>query len=229
MSQVYQLDTLVYLLENNVKSFLKGMSTNTTEAVNNAFVDKNGRIVSTFQQLKIGSDRWILCVPRSAELNFDKHIEKYGRLTKTRYEKWPHRVYISENNSLTDAEYVIDTTWGKMIITQKNIEKIASANALMEWRVEKNIPWQGFDYKDQMLLNVYPEAYVSFEKGCFLGQEVLSRVKYKSAPPKKLVVAYQNDLEEKEQERMTSIIMCPKNKKKKGFVFIISSREDLFL
>ena len=39
-----------------------------------------------------------------------------------------------------------------------------------------------------MLLNVADEAWVSYTKGCYLGQEIVARVHFRSKPPKKLVV-----------------------------------------
>jgi len=62
-----------------------------------------------------------------------------------------------------------------------------------------------------MLLNV-SEDYVSYQKGCFVGQEIIARVHHKSRPPKKLAVAA-------DSVDMTSRVKDPRTGKELGFAF----------
>lgn len=52
--------------------------------------------------------------------------------------------------------------------------------ALDVLRVEAGSPWYGHDVDDTVLLPEIPlEPYVSYTKGCYIGQEVVARVKYR--------------------------------------------------
>ena len=47
-------------------------------------------------------------------------------------------------------------------------------------RVEAGTPWYGHDVDETVLLPEIPlESYVSYTKGCYIGQEVVARVKYR--------------------------------------------------
>ena len=61
------------------------------------------------------------------------------------------------------------------------------------FRLKHGIPVHGADYDREMLLNLNDLSYVSFEKGCFLGQEIIARVHHRGKPPKKLVVRRERD------------------------------------
>jgi glycine cleavage system T protein len=52
--------------------------------------------------------------------------------------------------------------------------------ALDVLRVEAGVPWYGHDVDETVLLPEIPlEPYVSYTKGCYIGQEVVARVKYR--------------------------------------------------
>ncbi len=54
------------------------------------------------------------------------------------------------------------------------------ATALDVLRVEAGVPWYGHDVDETVLLPEIPlEPYVSYTKGCYLGQEVVARLKYR--------------------------------------------------
>jgi hypothetical protein len=60
-------------------------------------------------------------------------------------------------------------------------------------RMGLGVPESGADFgsEEMFLLDVNYDALngVSFEKGCFIGQEVTSRMKRKSAPPRRTLIA----------------------------------------
>jgi folate-binding Fe-S cluster repair protein YgfZ len=71
------------------------------------------------------------------------------------------------------------------------------------------------------LLNVSErEDLVSFTKGCFLGQEPISKVHNRSKPTWKLVVKSAEDCPPEERSKMTSQAIDPQTKKTRGFVFV---------
>ena len=40
------------------------------------------------------------------------------------------------------------------------------------------------DDDEELLLNIFPDGYVSYTKGCYLGQEIIARVHYRAKPSK---------------------------------------------
>ncbi len=52
--------------------------------------------------------------------------------------------------------------------------------ALDVLRVEAGMPWYGHDVDETALLpEIGPEPFVSYTKGCYIGQEVVARIKYR--------------------------------------------------
>jgi folate-binding protein YgfZ len=52
--------------------------------------------------------------------------------------------------------------------------------ALDVLRIEAGVPWYGHDVDDTVLLPEIPlEPYVSYTKGCYVGQEIVARIKYR--------------------------------------------------
>ena len=90
----------------------------------------------------------------------------------------------------------------------------------MLFRVVNHIPVQGIDYRDEFLLNISDEEFVSYAKGCFLGQEPISKVHNRSKPTWKLVVRYQDECTEEERQKMTSVVVDPATRRTMGFVFV---------
>lgn len=54
-------------------------------------------------------------------------------------------------------------------------------------RIEAGVPWPGREITAQTILNeLGSEAMVSFTKGCYVGQEIVARIKYRAHPPRVL-------------------------------------------
>lgn len=54
-------------------------------------------------------------------------------------------------------------------------------------RIEAGVPWPPFELNDGVILNeLGTEEYVSFTKGCFVGQEIVARIKHRAHPPRLL-------------------------------------------
>ena len=88
------------------------------------------------------------------------------------------------------------------------------------FRLKNRIPIQGVDYNDDMVLNVDEHDFVSYTKGCFLGQEPVAKVHNRSKPTWKLAVRYEDELSDEEKAKMTSKILDPQTKRAMGFVFV---------
>jgi len=77
------------------------------------------------------------------------------------------------------------------------------------------------DYQaDEFLLNIDESTYVSYTKGCFLGQEPVAKVHNRSKPTRKLVVMFEVECAPEEKPKMTSKIIDPISGRMQGFIFV---------
>lgn len=220
----YPLDSVALVLKNNVQKFMKGMASNTLDQPLNAFVDLAGKIIATFPIQEISADEYLCVVARDVLDEVMTHVQKYGRLSKTMASPLDSYVYFEMDGaeSVSDAEgdYRLAYGDGVMLVSEAALETTATEDEFNRFRLKHHIPLHTIDYHNEMLLNVSEESFVSFDKGCFLGQEVLARVHYKAKPPRKLSVANVSDCNEKEQGRMTSVVKDLDTGESKGFIFV---------
>lgn len=204
------------------QAFLNGLTTNSLDKPQSAFVNISGRIIATFDQIKISDEKFLLVIEAAFVPSVLLHLERFARLSKA---------VISEENLLvyfdlqglyhpTPAEFVIAQKCGQLVLTDNNLSSEVSDEEFTRFRLKNNIPLLGVDYKDEMILNVSETDFVSFSKGCFLGQEPLSKVHHRSKPTWKLAVKVQEDCSPEEKEKMTSKAVDPLNGKVYGFVFV---------
>ncbi len=60
-----------------------------------------------------------------------------------------------------------------------------SPEAFDPLRIEAGIPWPGIDIDETVIFNeLGREDWVSHTKGCFVGQEIVARIKYRAHPPR---------------------------------------------
>lgn len=54
-------------------------------------------------------------------------------------------------------------------------------------RIEAGVPWPGKEIQETVILNeLGSEEWMSFTKGCYVGQEIVARIKYRAHPPRLL-------------------------------------------
>lgn len=229
----FKANKIVIKLKNNVNKLLKGVSANTLEANKNAFLDVFGKIIITSYQIK-GDDEVLLIIERQFLERLKKHLEKYCKLTKTIIEETDYKVYAKmqneegndEEKDQQKKEMIIKDKTGAWLITKKILRTITNENEYTVWRVKNNIPLQSVDYDQEMLLNINDDEYISFTKGCYLGQEIIARVHNLATPPKKLIIKYEDDCTEEEKERLTSKCLDQKTGKTIGFIFVKNTDEE---
>lgn len=217
--RLYKLDHVVYHVTKNASQLLVGITTNTLDAPYNACVDHAGRIIATFSQLSFPDNTHLIVLSKDAEIAFAQHLFSYVKLAKSAIQKLSHTIYFDLDDSYTVAEheYRIPQLKGSLIITSEELKSTVSDEEFTSFRLTHNLPLQGIDYTNQMLLNIDTQLqYVSFTKGCFLGQEVLARVHNLAKPPLLLKVVDEDEC----TSTLTSAIVDPKTQKKKGFCFI---------
>lgn len=220
--KLYKTSKVLWKIKDPSGAFLKGYGANTLDRPRNAFVDIKGKVVATFDQLKIAEEEMAVVLESSVQESLRKHLGKYLPICKADITEEPsYQIYFDLQGDfpLQEGEWALPQKKGQLLITSRDLESIVSEEEFTLFRLLHEIPIQGIDYDDEMLLNISPTEYTSFTKGCYLGQEVLSRVHFKSKPPRKLVVKKQSDCTPEELERMTSPAKDLETGQIMGFVF----------
>lgn len=79
------------------------------------------------------------------------------------------------------------TLWMEAGSTENPAAPLCEPEALEMLRIEAGVPWPGKEIGPSVILNELGEqAPVSFTKGCFIGQEIVARIKYRAHPPRLL-------------------------------------------
>lgn len=218
----YRLNKIVLRIHNNAERFLNGLTSNALDAPRNAFLTQHGRIIATFDQIKISDGEFLITFERSALEVLMQHIKKFLMLNKTTAEPASLNVYFDLDGSYAvgPEEYRIPQKAGAIIFTSKELPVNVFDEEFTLFRLKNNIALHGVDYKDELLLNIDEHEHVSYTKGCFLGQEPIAKVHNRSKPTWKLVVRVEDDLTQEEKIKMTSKVKDPQSGKVTGFVFV---------
>ena len=220
--KLYQLNKTVLSLRNNPASFLNGLTANELDQPQNAFVNIAGRIIATFDQLKVSDDEFLIVIEESFLNAVLEHIDRYVRLAGVKVAPLDDYVYFDLEGSAAVHvdDHIIRQKKGRLLMTRRLLTANVSESEFTLFRLQNDIPLHGTDYKDEFLLNVSQMDFVSFTKGCFLGQEPISKVHNRSKPSWKLVVQDSNACTEEEKLKMTSRVFDPQTKRTLGFVFV---------
>ncbi|MBI1971025.1 hypothetical protein HYS47_04715 [Candidatus Woesearchaeota archaeon] len=225
--RLYHCDKLVLRASPNPESLLSGITTNTLDAPQTAFIDVFGKIVVMADQIRIrvkgtieGGDV-LLVIERQFFQRLKKHIHQYVLLcdTKLTEEHWFVYWNLDQDYEAGDDEHVIPQKAGQLVLSPDDLACSVSEEDFVRFRLKNNIPLQGKDFDQEMALNV-GDWFVSFAKGCFLGQEVVARVKSRSKPPKKLIVINDIQCTSEQKKQMTSVSLNQSTGVKQGFLFV---------
>ena len=220
--RLYRLEKIVLNIRNNAEKFLHGITSNTLDKPHNAFLDFHGKIVATFDQIQVEADKYLIVIEEKFLDSLMQHLERYIKLSKTIVEKEDYRVYFDLDGDYekNEGEFLIPQKKGQLVITRKDLKSTVSDEEFTLFGLKNNIPIHGMDYQNELLLNVDEKDFVSFTKGCFLGQEFISKVHSRSKPSWKLVVKSHDQCDETEKEKMTSKAVDPATGKTIGFIFV---------
>jgi len=192
---------------NFTSGFLNGITSNTLDAPLNAFLNQHGRIIATFRQQKISDDEFLISVPSIAKDNLLKHLERYVKLSRVSINPSGQAVFINVDTG--------QTVWD----TQPHANSISDEEFTL-FRLNHNIPLMGVDYQaEEFILNVHEHDFVSYAKGCFLGQEPVSKVHSRAQPARRLIVTFEDQCSPQDAAKMTSKIKDPETGRLKGFIF----------
>ncbi len=220
--RLHSINKAVLRIRNNAERFLSGLTSNALDKPRNAFLNLHGRIIATFDQIKVAEDEYLIVLEPFAVEALMLHIKKFLMLNKTTAEPAALNVYFDLDGiyKASAGEYVIPQKSGQMVLTPQKLQADVSQDEFTLFRLKNNIPLHGVDYHDELLLNIDEYEHVSYTKGCFLGQEPVAKVHNRSKPTWKLVVRSEDELNEEEKNKMTSKVLDPRNGKTMGFVFV---------
>ena len=219
----------VLRFKNKADEFLKAYTTNDLNRPRNAFLDSHGKIIATVDQLLISPEEVLIVIEAQFEERLRRHLEKYLPLYGTEIKNTDYHIYIDFKSASHDQNPTYEVSTGVLIIVQKAGRMILSSEVLTAtvteeefclFRVQNQISVQGVDYDQDVLLNIADEEYVSYNKGCYLGQEIIARIHFKGKPSKKLVVKTDDECNAEERSRLTSKIWDPKKSQNFGFLLI---------
>ena len=197
MKLVALSNKLVLRFTGGAYEFIQQYSTNVPEAPQNAFIDLKGRIVATFEQKKNGDDMLAIIEKQFLE-RLKNHLRVYLDISGTKMEETRFKAYFDlEPDTFCLREkapqaFEIGQKKGRILLPLPEGADLSGAEVSAEeftsFRLKHGIPVQGVDYDRELLLNVGDEEFVSYTKGCYLGQEIIARVHHLGKPPKKLTV-----------------------------------------
>jgi folate-binding protein YgfZ len=224
--KIYPLARMVLLAKPRAESFLNGLTSNTMDQPQNAFLNVHGRIVATFDQYRIDEDRILLVIDAAFVEEILKHVERYAKLAGVTMERLTDfKVYFDLDNyyQISEGEYRIPQKQGQLILSKRCLSATVSQEEFTRFRLSHHIPLFAVDYqKDEFLLNVSEQDFVSYVKGCFLGQEPVAKVHHRSKPSWKLMVCTaEENLQEKRGELTSQCI--DEVGHVKGFAFVRNS------
>lgn len=230
MSRVYLTRKKVLSIASNAEALLKGLTSNDLNQPRNAFLNIHGRIIAVFDQVRWSEDEYWIALEEGYVDDVLQHVDRYARLNGSSLRVMDHRGYFFLNQEDLDVdvqEALIPQKRGILLLSERPIESSVTDDQFTLFRVCNAIALQGVDFEHEMLLNVSETEYVSFTKGCYLGQEPIAKVHHRSQPTWKLMVKTVDDCDETEREKMTSVSQDPQTGKTMGFVFVKNSSKTL--
>ncbi len=171
--RLYKASKILLRFKNKAADFINAYTTNTPEAEKNAFVDIRGKIVAVFDQKYVSPDEVLVIIEAKFRERLLGHLDKYLKLSDTVIEEDKRFVYFD-----------LDAPAPHLFLSEKELPAGVSAQEFEAFRAKNKIRIQGTDYDNELLPNVFPEGYVSYTKGCYLGQEIIARVHYRGKGPK---------------------------------------------
>jgi folate-binding protein YgfZ len=205
--RLHKLPDTVLSIKGHASGFLNGIASNTLDAPLNAFLNQHGRIIATFRQQKINDEEFLISVPSMAVDNLFKHLDRYMKLSRVNITPSEHKALINLGTA--------HTVWD----AHDHADDISDEEFTL-FRLKYRVPLMGIDYQaDEFILNVHEYDYVSYTKGCFLGQEPVAKVHNRAQPSRQLIVQFEDQCPPQEAVKMTSKALDPESGRVKGFIF----------
>lgn len=215
----FRLNKKILVFRGAAAEFVNAYATNVPEAPLTAFIDVRGHIVATAEQTMAGHEVFV-AVEAGAAGPLQDHLQRYLPLFNVRFEELPCEVYFSDEAPSPEHRVVFRHGDAWIWTDHARLPDTLTEEEFRNGRLDSVWPLQGVDYGDELLLNLGDERYVNYEKGCYLGQEVMARVHFRAKPPRRLAVKAAEECSEAERSRLTSTVKDPRTGRTRGFLFV---------
>ena len=188
--RLYTCPKTVLRFRPKASDFLKGYTTNAPDEPRTAFLSREGRIVAVADQLTLSTDETLIVIESRFAVRLFSHLKPFLDFSETQVlpdESLKAYFDLEGSYSPASGEWTVPQKKGQLILTSKDLAASVTEGEFKKFRLEIGLPIQGIDFDEEMLLCVGDEEYVSYTKGCYLGQEIIARVHFRGAPPKRLV------------------------------------------
>lgn len=179
--------------------FLQGQLTNDVKALNlenntqlTALCNLKGRVIALVHLHYIAEDHLVMMLPVNLSETVLAHLKKYAIFSKVTFEISDHYHLYFDGKSHQVTDTLGTSSVNDIQMQMKNIE--AKRSLIDANNSELFLPAE---------LNLDDFNAVSYTKGCFMGQEVIARMKYKGTLKKQLI-AYQLSGNLTNQEKLIS-------------------------
>ena len=191
---LFQLDSYVLLLSgNDCLTFVDGLSTNkVTGTCTTVFTDQNARIIDMVDVITVGQNIALVGHAGYKDILLSHLISKILQQDVTLRDITPNnKVYLStEQWTEREGMTVVQTFRGWLIVASHAfpLESTMTLEEFNDYRIENMIPHQGYEITP----NVHPfncglEHLVHEAKGCYIGQEILTRMRSRNKMGKQLI------------------------------------------
>ena len=191
---LFQLDSYVLLLSgNDCLTFIDGLSTNkVTGTCTTVFTDQNARIIDMVDVITVGQNIALVGHAGYKDILLSHLISKILQQDVTLRDITPNnKVYLStEQWTEREGITVVQTFRGWLIVASHAfpLESTMTLEEFNDYRIENMIPHQGYEITP----NVHPfncglEHLVHEAKGCYIGQEILTRMRSRNKMGKQLI------------------------------------------
>ena len=191
---IYKLDAYVLIIRGKDRfSFIDGLSTNKVEGdCSTVFTTTTAKVVDLTDVIDMGE--FLAIVGHGPyKNNLIEHISKriLGQQVSIGDASSNNSVYLSTSDVVVKDSVTKRSTWRGWLLVAPNTELIDSnmdEDDFNEYRIENMIPHQGCEITS----SVHPLAcglghLVHEAKGCYIGQEILARMRSRGRQGKKLV------------------------------------------
>ena len=191
---IYKLDAYVLIIRGKDRfSFIDGLSTNKVEGdCSTVFTTTTAKVVDLADVIDMGE--FLAIVGHGPyKNNLIEHISKriLGQQVSIGDASSNNSVYLSTSDVVVKDSVTKRSTWRGWLLVAPNTELIDSnmdEDDFNEYRIEHMIPHQGCEITS----SVHPLAcglghLVHEAKGCYIGQEILARMRSRGRQGKKLV------------------------------------------
>ncbi len=219
--QIFRVPKTALTLRGAAADFLKAYTTNLPQASRSAFLDTRGRIVAVCAQKLLAASEALIVIETAVRDRLLEHLQRYLTFSDVALHEESYRIWHDTDDSTVSSpgDVYLASEPGRLVLTRRDLPSGSEADYRL-FRVRHRLPVQGVDFDQEMLLNVFAEGYVSYEKGCYLGQEVIARVHHRGRPPKRLIVKRVSECAPDEAARLTSRVLDPSTGEEAGFLFV---------